>query len=64
VTENYFAASDYEYDSAHEAPTGGVGAPRVEGAEGEQPHGMPSGSKGDNDDGDYGYDEAHDLWQR
>jgi hypothetical protein len=61
-TRSFFTGSDYEYDSAHEATPSTSGAARAEGEE--PPHGLLSGTKGDDDDGDYGYDSARDMWPR
>ncbi len=45
---------DYEYDEAHDAPAGPVGAVCAS-----QPGGPPEVDIGTG--GDYGYDQAHDL---
>jgi hypothetical protein len=51
-------ADDFEYDSAHDATTG----PNVAAdATHENWQRVPVQAKSDADDGDYGYDLAHDM---
>ena len=55
-------ASDLEYDLAHETPAGG--AAHTARSEAEQPNVYVATETTDYDDGDYGYDLAHDVTAR
>ena len=54
---NVYQGNDYEYDEAHDAQAGPVGA-----APASRPVNPPDVNV--DDDGDYGYDQAHDFGTR
>jgi hypothetical protein len=58
----YFATGDYEYDSAHDATTGSTSTARTE--DHVQPQTSHPETQADGDEGDYGYDLAHDMRPR